>query len=92
MCNLPACTSKPCRKNRTEQHKISKTDGLELEPGATADRAREAYVQYTRFDMQEMTCAASESSLLPTMQATREQMQASCCRKNMKACNDEEDE
>ena len=39
-----------------------------------------------------MTCATSESSLLPTMQATREQMQASCCRKNMKACNDGEDE
>jgi hypothetical protein len=42
--------------------------------------------------MQEMTCATSESSLFPTMQATREQMQASCCRKNMKACNDEEED
>jgi hypothetical protein len=39
--------------------------------------------------MQEMMLATSESSLLPTMQATREQMQASCCRKNMKACSDE---
>jgi hypothetical protein len=38
--------------------------------------------------MQEMTLATSDSSLLPTMQATREQMQASCCRKNMKACSD----